>query len=84
MTDLMDWLGDVFYIDQETIVHREGFTTEHYSRGSNYEHVTIKLPFDETVTTTEKVFNWQAGGAFLLVVLTFITVVTVIREAVLK
>lgn len=82
MQDLMDWLGDVFLVDRAETVVRDGYTTERWSYSSSVQ--TIELPFHETVTTTSKAFNWQAGAAFVLVVLTFITVVTAVRSALLK
>ena len=83
MNDLMDWLGDVFFTEQQVVTHRNGYHTERYSY-SGSQTLTVQLPFDETVTETKQVFNWSAAAAFILVVLTFITVVTTVRAAVLR
>nr|DAG82511.1 MAG TPA: hypothetical protein [Inoviridae sp.] len=82
MQDLMDWLGDVFYVDRTETVTKEGYTTERWSYSGSVQ--TVQLPYEETMTTTSKAFNWQAGAAFVLVVLTFVTVVTAVRSALLK
>lgn len=79
----MDWLGDVFFTEQQVVTQRNGYHTERYSYSGN-QALTVQLPFDETVTETKQVFNWSAAAAFILVVLTFITVVTTVRAAVLR
>lgn len=83
MNDLMDWLGDVFYKEVTETTVRDGYHTERYSY-SGSQALTVQLPFNETVTTTKQVLNGQAVCAAVLVVLTFVTVVTVIREAIFK
>lgn len=83
LNDLMDWLGDVFFVEQKVVTRRDGYHTERYSY-SGSQNLTVKLPFEETVTETRQVFNWSAAAAFILVVLTFITVVTTVRAAVLR
>lgn len=83
LNDLMDWLGDVFFTEQQVVTTRSGYHTERYSYSGN-QALTVQLPFNETVTETKHVFNWSAAAAFIIVVLTFITVVTTFRAAVLR
>lgn len=82
MDDLMTWLGDVFYKEVTETTHSEGYVSERYSYSGGTS--TIELPYADTTTVTRQVFDWQAGGAFVLVVLTFVTVVTTLRSALLK
>lgn len=83
MNDLMDWLGDVFYIERTVTTHSEGYTSERYSYGSSGTQL-IELPYEDTTTVTQQELNWTAVAAFILVVLTFVTIVTTIRGALLK
>lgn len=83
MNELMEWLGDVFYVERSVVEHHEGYTTEYYrdTYSSGSRVVTVDLPFEEDVTTTTQVFNWQAGCAFILVCMVFLTIVTWLRGA---
>lgn len=83
MHDIMDWLGDVFYKDVTETTHRQGYHTERYSYSGN-QALTVQLPFNETVTTTKQVLDGQAVGAFVIVVLTFVTVVTALKRVICK
>lgn len=83
LNDLMDWLGDVFFVEKQIVTTHEGYHTERYSYSGN-QALTVQLPFKDTVTETKQVFNWSAAAAFIIVVLTFITVVTTFRAAVLR
>lgn len=82
MQDLMDWMGDVWFVEETVTTHSEGFVTERYSySGSNQ---LIELPYEDTTTVTERTLNYPAVAAFILVVLVFVTVVTTIRRAILN
>lgn len=83
MIELMEWLGDVFWIEESVTTVRDGYHTERYSYSGN-QALTVQLPFHETLTETKQVLNWSAVAAFFLVILTFVTVVTTFRAAVLK
>lgn len=82
MNELMEWLGDVFFIEKVETTYSEGFTSERWSYGGDW--TTIQLPYEDTTTVTKEVLNWTAVSAFLLVVLTFVTVVTAVKGALLK
>lgn len=82
LNELMDWLGDVFFVEQSVTTTRDGYHTERYSYSGN-QALTVQLPFHEVVTETHQAFNWSAAAAFLIVVLTFVTVVTTFKAAVL-
>lgn len=82
MQDLMDWMGDVWFVEETVTTHSEGFVSERYSySGSNQ---LIELPYEDTTTVTERTLNYPAVAAFILVVLVFVTVVTTIRRAILN
>lgn len=81
MNELKAWLGDVFYKDVTISEAHEGYVTEYY-RNSYAERVeTIELPFSETITIQKQVLDMQSVGAFILIVMTFLTVVTWLRGA---
>ena len=82
MNELKEWLGDVFYKEVTETTHSVGYTSERYTYGSSYS--TIELPYEDTTTVTRQVLDWQSVGAFVLVVLTFITIATLLRSVVLK
>ncbi len=82
MEELKQWLGDVFYKEVTDTTHSEGYTSERYAYGSTT--TTIQLPYEDTTTVTRQVLDWQSVGAFVLVVLTFVTIATLLRSAVLK
>lgn len=82
MNDLMEWLGDVFYIEQQEVTHSEGYTSERYTYSSSTG--TIQLPYEDTTTVTRQVVNVRAVGALVFVVLTFVTVVTLIKGAITR
>lgn len=46
---------------------------------SGYQAVKVELPFSETITIQKQVLDMQAVGAFILIVMTFLTVVTWFR-----
>ena len=82
MNELIEWMGDIWFVEETTETHSEGFTSERYSySGSNQ---IIELPYEDTTVVTERVLNYPAVAAFVLVVLVFITVVTTVRSAILK
>lgn len=81
MHDVMEWLGDVFLVDQECVKTYEGYESERISTGTGYNYTTMQLPFEVTVTTTTKALNYQAVAAFVLIVLVFVTVVTWLKGA---
>lgn len=83
MNDLIEWMGDVWYVEKEVETHSEGYVSERYSYGSNQQNI-IELPYEDTTVVTERVLNYPAVAAFVLVVLVFVTVVTTIRSAILK
>ena len=56
MNELMDWLGDVFYIERTVTTHSEGYTSERYSYGSGTQ--LIELPYQDTTTVTQQELNW--------------------------
>lgn len=82
MEALKQWINETFYLDTTEVVTYEGYYTERVSNG-NYNYSTFELPFDVTVTTTGQALDVQACAAFVLVVLTFVTVVTFLKKAVL-
>lgn len=82
MDELINWLGDQFYIEKEIVTHSEGFTSERYSYSGGNQ--IIELPYEDTTTVTEEVLNYSAVASFVIVVLVFITVVTTVRSALLK
>lgn len=81
MQDIIDWFGDVFYIEKSVTTHSEGFESTYtgYNSGS-----IIELPYEDTTTVTETVLDYSAVAAFVIVVLVFVTVVTTIRSSLLK
>lgn len=79
-TSIMDWFGDVFFIERTETVHKSGYTSERYSYNSSTQ--LIQLPYEEDSTTTCQVLNPQACVSALLVVLVFITTVTWIKHAI--
>lgn len=79
MEELKQWINDTFYMDTTETKTYEGYYTERVSQG-NYSYSTFELPFDVTVTTTGKTVDLQACAAFIIVVLTFVTVVTFLRR----
>ena len=82
MQDLIEWMGDIWFVEKTTETCSEGFVSERYSySGSNQ---IIELPYEDTTVVTERVLNYPAVAAFVLVVLVFITVVTTVRSAILK
>lgn len=83
MDELKQWLGDVFYKDVTISEAHEGYVTEYYrnSYNSGYETVKVELPFEETITIQKQELDMQAVGAFILIVMTFLTVVTWLRGA---
>lgn len=82
MQDLIDWMGDVWFVEETVTTHSEGFVTERYSFSGSYQ--LIELPYEDTTTVTERTLNYPAVAAFILVVLVFVTVVTTIRRAILN
>ena len=82
MNEIMNWLGDVYYREVTDTVHETGYTSTWVYNGSSYG--AQRLPFDTTRTETRVVLNWQAVSSTLFIVLTFITVVTIFRRAILK
>lgn len=82
VNELMDWLGDVFYVERTVTTHSEGYTSERYSYGSGTQ--LMELPYEDTTTVTQQELNWTAVAAFILVVLTFVTIVTTVKGALLK
>lgn len=80
MDELKQWLGETFYREITTVKTFQGFQSERISLG-NYEYTTFQLPFDVTVTETKEVLDVQACCAFVIVVLTFVTIVTWLRGA---
>ena len=82
MDELKQWINDTFYMDSVETKIYEGYYTERVSQG-NYSYTTFELPFDVTVTTTGKLLDVQSCAAFVIVVLTFVTVVTFLKKAVL-
>lgn len=79
-TAIMDWFGDVFFIERTETVHKSGYTSERYSYNSATQ--LIQLPYEEDSTTTSQVLNPQACVSALLVVLVFVTTVTWIKNAI--
>lgn len=82
MEELKTWLGDVFYKEVTETTHSVGYTSERYSYSG--ASTTIQLPYEDTTTVTKQVLDWQSASAFVLVVLTFVTIATLLRSAVLK
>lgn len=83
MDELKAWLGDVFYKDVTISEAHTGYVTEYYRNNysGSYETVKVELPFSETITIQKQVLDMQAVGAFVLIVMTFLTVVTWLRGA---
>lgn len=79
-TAIMDWFGDVFFIERTETVHKSGYTSERYSYSGSSQ--LIQLPYEEDSTTTSQVLNPQACVSALLVVLVFVTTVTWIKNAI--
>lgn len=80
MDELKQWLGETFYCEITTTKTYQGYQSERISQG-NYQYTTFQLPFDVTVTETKEVLDVQACCAFVIVVLTFVTIVTWLRGA---
>lgn len=80
MDALKQWLGETFYREVTITKTYEGYQSERISTG-NYQYTTFQLPFDVTVTETKEVLDVQACCAFVIVVLTFVTIVTWLRGA---
>lgn len=81
MDELKAWLGDVFYKDVTISEAHEGYVTEYYRNSYSDRYETIQLPFSENITIQKQVLDMQAVGAFVLIVMTFLTVVTWLRSA---
>lgn len=79
MDALMQWLDETFYRQVTVTEVHDGYTSERNYSGSSY--TTVQLPFKETITTTKEVLDVQACAAFVIVVLTFVTIVTWLRGA---
>lgn len=75
----MQWLNETFYREVTITEKHEGYTSQHSYSGSSY--TTVQLPFEETITTSKEVLDVQACAAFVIVVLTFVTIVTWLRGA---
>lgn len=82
MEQIMLWLNETFYREITVTKTYNGFQSERISTG-NYQYTTFELPFDVTVTETTQVLDVQACAAFVIIVLTFVTVVTFLKKAVL-
>lgn len=82
MDELKQWINDTFYLETTEVTTYEGYYTERVSNG-NYSYSTFQLPFDVTVTTTGQTLDVQSCAAFVIIVLTFVTVVTFLKKAVL-
>ena len=80
MDELKAWLGDVFYKDVTITEAHDGYVTEYY-RNRNDVYESYQAPFSETITIQKQVLDMQAVGAFVLIVMTFLTVVTWLRGA---
>lgn len=80
MDELKQWLGETFYRQVTTTTNYTGFQSDRISTG-NYQYTTFELPFDVTVIETKEVLDVQACAAFVIVVLTFVTIVTWLRGA---
>lgn len=81
MDELKTWLGDVFYKDVTISEAHSGYVTEYYRNSYSDRYETIQLPFSENITVQKQVLDMQAVGAFVLIVMTFLTVVTWLRGA---
>lgn len=79
-TSIMDWFGDTFFVERTQQTVKTGYTSERYSYSGSTQ--LIQLPYEETVTETVQVLNPQAIAAAVVVVLTFVTVVTWIKGAI--
>lgn len=75
----MNWLQETFYREVTVTEVHNGYTSERWSYSGNVQ--TVQLPFQETITTTKEVLDVQACAAFVIIVLTFVTVVTWLRGA---
>lgn len=75
----MQWLNETFYREVTITETHKGYTSERNYSGSSY--TIVELPFEETITTTKDVLDVQACAAFVIVVLTFVTIVTWLRGA---
>lgn len=82
MQEIIDWFGDVFYVEKTVTTYSEGFVSERYTY-SNAQQI-IQLPYEDTTTVTETVLDYSAVAAFVIVVLVFVTVVTTVRSSILK
>ena len=82
MEQIMLWLNETFYREVTVTKRYNGYQSERISIGS-YQYTTFELPFDVTVTETTQVLDVQACAAFVIIVLTFVTVVTFLKKAVL-
>lgn len=80
MDELKIWLGETFYREVTITKTYSGYHSERVSTGS-YQYTTFELPFDVTVKETKEVLDVQACAAFVIVVLTFVTIVTWLRGA---
>lgn len=81
MEQIMLWLNETFYREVTITETHNGYKSERSYSGNNY--VTVELPFEETITTTKEVLDVQACAAFVIIVLTFVTVVTFLKKVVL-
>lgn len=79
-TSIMDWFGDTFFVERTQQTVKTGYTSERYSYSGSTQ--LIQLPYEETCTETVQVLNPQAVASAVIVVLTFITVVTWIKGAI--
>lgn len=82
MQDLIDWMGDIWFVDETTTTHSVGYVSERYSYSGSTQ--IIKLPYEDTTTVSTRTLNYPAVAAFVLVALVFVTVVTTVRSAILK
>lgn len=81
MQEIIDWFGDVFYIEKSVTTHSEGFESTYVGYNSG---TILQLPYEDTTTVTETVLDYSAVAAFVIVVLVFVTVVTTVRSSILK
>ena len=46
MQDLIDWMGDIWFVDETTTTHSVGYVSERYSYSGSTQ--VIKLPYEDT------------------------------------
>ena len=82
MNELREWLGDTFYKEVTETEVKEGYESVYQYVGGSY--TLVELPYEYTCTVTKMVPDYQSMAAVVFVVLTFVSVVTMLRKVFIR